>query len=347
MLARLPHHIPYLSLHARIVLGNSLIIVIGAVSGTLLTIRLSGEASSFWLIAFFSLAGTVMCIMLNNWIVRRSLQPLNEMHELVSRVAAGQTAVDTHGLEQISPDLNQLSISLNAIVSQLSERNRQLRALSARAIDAQEDERMRIARTLHDDTGQSLTTLILALDRLEQSLPSEPSVTHDKVAEARRLASDALVELRKIIGDLRPTILDDLGFVPAIRWYARKYLEGDGVGVVLQLPAEDLKLPGELATTLYRITQEAINNILRHSQAKVVTISLQVLGTTVCLAIQDNGVGFNPDDLASQGDHPQKLGLLGIRERADLLGGDVRIASSPGRGVLLEICLPLPANEED
>ena len=344
--AKLGRRLSYLSLYLRIVFGNSIIIVIGAVGGTLLTRKLSGEAASFWLVVFFTLAGMAMIILLNNWIVKRSLQPLNELHHLVERVAAGQTPINTHQYEELGPDFHQLSSALNAIVRQLEERNQQLSALSNRAIQSQEEERMRIARSLHDDTGQSLSSLIILLDRLESRMPDQPADLKQQLAAARQLASGTLAELRKIIFDLRPTILDDLGLVPAIRWYARTYLEPEGVQVRLYLPEEELELPVECSTTLFRICQEAMSNILRHASAKTVMITLCLDNTEVCLQVIDDGKGFEMKEISEQGPYPQKLGLLGIKERAELVGGRVIIETTPKHGVRLQVCLPLSGCKE-
>lgn len=343
---KLARRFSYLSLYPRIVLGNSIIIVIGAVGGTLLTRKLSGEATSLWLVVFFLLVGMAMIILINNWIVKKSLQPLNELHRLVGQVAAGQTPINTHQYEERGPDFHQLSSALNAIIWQLEERNQQLSALSNRAIKSQEEERMRIARSLHDDTGQSLSSLIILLDRLESRAPEQPADLRQQLAAARQLASSTLAELRKIIFDLRPTILDDLGLVPAIRWYARTYLEPEGVQVRLFLPEEELDLPIECSTTLFRICQEAMSNILRHASARMVMITLCLDNTEVCLQVIDDGQGFEMKQLSEQGPYPRKLGLLGIKERAELVGGRVIIETAPHHGVRLQVCLPLPGCKE-
>jgi two-component system sensor histidine kinase UhpB len=316
--------------------------VIGAIGGTLLTRKLSGDAASFWLIAFFSVVGTAMSIILNNWIVKKSLKPLNELHRMVYRVAAGQTPINTALYEDIGPDFNRLSAALNLIVRQLEERNQQLSALSERAIKVQEEERMRIAHCLHDDTGQSLSSLIIMLDRLANLLPDQPGELRHLLAAAHQLADHTLAELRKIIFDLRPTILDDLGLVPAIRWYARTYFEREDIQVKLFMPEEEIKLPVELSTTLFRISQEAMSNILRHASAKVVMITLRISAGEVCLQVIDDGQGFNLSELSEQGPHLDKLGLLGIKERAELVGGRVTIDTSLGYGVRIQVCLPLP-----
>jgi two-component system, NarL family, sensor histidine kinase UhpB len=146
-----------------------------------------------------------------------------------------------------------------------------------------------------------------------------------KLEASRILASGILKELRKIVYDLRPTILDDLGLVPAIRWYARSVLEANDIEVRLSLPEEAFKLSGHLSTTLFRIAQEAINNIMRHANARVAEISLVVDQERVILKVGDDGQGFNPEHAAGQAVPLQHLGLLGIQERAALVGGKLRL----------------------
>jgi signal transduction histidine kinase len=340
----LHRRIPFLSIYLRLALGNSIVIIIGAVGGTLLTHRLTSDAVSVWLIVFFACIGTLLAISVNGLIIYKSMLPLYDLVKIVKRVAGGYSDIPPIPLEDADPDFAQISSALESIVSQLEERNRQLRALSHRAIKAQEDERIRIARCLHDDTGQSLSGLIIALERLENRLPEKPAEVELRLSKARQQASSILEELRRIIYDLRPSILDDLGLVSAIRWYTKTNLEMQGIQVGLQMPEEDLKLPEKLATNLFRISQETLNNILRHSQARSVIISLQSKGDTLCLEIIDDGVGFELNGIEAHESDPKKLGLLGIRERVELSGGTFIIESARGKGTRLHISLPLAGN---
>ena len=243
-------------------------------------------------------------------------------------------------MKETDPDIEQLAVALNSLVTQLEERNLQLRALSQRAINAQEEERRRIALSLHDDTGQALTMLIIHLDRIENRLTKDQVDLKAKLAFARKLASDTLEELRKIIFGLRPAILDDLGLVPAIRWYARSNLEPHGIQVKVVAP-EEQNLPDELTTTLFRISQETINNIARHSQAHTATISLLNEKERVLLKVNDDGLGFDVNETTGQALRLEQLGLLGIQERAELVGGEVTVESAPGKGTEIQVIVPL------
>jgi signal transduction histidine kinase len=239
------------------------------------------------------------------------------------------------------PYIMRMAETLRSLFTQLEERNRELQALSERAIDAQEEERRAIAQSLHDDTGQALSMLIIHLDRIDERIPATETELKKQVADARELASNSLTELRRILSGLRPAILDDLGLVPAIRWFARTNLEQAGIHVVIKAPSTPLELSPAITTTLFRIVQEAISNIVRHAGAGSVTIVLQLNKEIVHLRIEDDGRGFDPGNASRDAVELQRLGLLGIRERAELLGGDVEIESAPEKGTRLQVSIPL------
>lgn len=343
---RLRRRLASLSMFQRIVIGNTLIIVLGAIGGTLLTRRLADRAAAEGLILLFALSGTTLTILTNGLIVRAALQPLQELRRLVLEERTYRGAIDDRLFAGADPETRQLAQALSSLVEQLQVRNRQLRALSQRAISAQEEERRRIARSLHDDTGQTLSTLIITLERLEKRLPSDWQTLAERLASARRLAQQSLQELREIIYGLRPTILDDLGLGPAIRWYARSNLEEAGVRVQFELPDGPLALPARHKITLFRIAQEAVNNVLRHAQASTVNICLHQDERLVYLSVEDDGRGFDVSRVRGEALRLQHLGLLGIQERADLTGGEVTVDSAPGRGTRLAVCLPLAASGE-
>ncbi len=172
-------------------------------------------------------------------------------------------------------------------------------------------------------------------------MPAELSDLHAKLDSAHQLATRTLTELRKIISGLRPTVLDDLGLVPAIRWYARAHLEEAGVRVEIQASEHALSLPPELNATLFRIAQEAVNNILRHAQASTAKISLYSSEDQICLQVEDDGQGFDLQQIQAGAVRLQRLGLLGIQERAEMVGGCVNVNSNPGRGTQLLVSVPL------
>jgi two-component system sensor histidine kinase UhpB len=167
---------------------------------------------------------------------------------------------------------------------------------------------------------------------------------HDKLVDTRQLAQDALANLRKIVYGLRPTILDDLGLLPAIRWYARTNLEDAGIMVEVTGSGEFESLPPQVNSTLFRIAQEAINNVVRHSRATSTQISLIHLGDNVVLEVKDDGRGFDPGLVREQALQSHHFGILGMQERAELVGGSIELISNPKTGTEIHIQVPCSTN---
>lgn len=327
----------------RLLIGNSMVIIVGAVGGTLLTRYLSylPTEANVWLILLFATLGISLSLLVNYRIVKATLRPLRELSDMVDRVQADP--IERQRLpEDLDPGLNRLAAAINAMLDRLDERTLQMRALTERAINAHEEERKRIARQLHDDTAQSLSMLIINLERLDGLMPPDQPDVRTRLVAARELATRTLIDLRQTAYDLRPTMLDDLGLAPAIRWYARSRLEEAGVHVRLDIANEaTIRLPPQLETTLYRIAQEAMTNIVRHADATTATIHLARENSQICLRIEDDGRGFDVAQTPRQAVGRQHFGLLGMRERAELVGGGVTLLSQPGRGTCLEVILPL------
>jgi two-component system sensor histidine kinase UhpB len=323
----------------QIILGNSLIIFVGAIGGTLITRHLTGLATDLWLILAFTSIGATASILINSKIIQVALRPLHDLSHQIVRHQAGSAQIAGERLSD--PDICRLASGLNALVAELDERNRRLRHLSERAIHAHEEERKNIARSLHDDTGQALTTLIISLERLERQLPAEMTEMRSRVGAMSQLASRALNELRATISGLRPSILDDLGLAPAIRWYARQTLDSAGIKFEMHANGEIAALPPEVNITLFRIAQESINNIARHSAAEKAEIRLTQDNQEICLLIQDDGVGFDASANGKSTEGEERWGLAGIQERADLIGAALQVRSQPGQGVSLEVIAPI------
>ena len=338
LIANLRMHLSRISLFQRIVIGNAIIIVFGAVIGTLVTRHLAQQATDWWLIMLFATGGILISLMINSWIVGAALNPLRELGQLVKRLQSGDPVIE---LKNPDPYTTRMANTMRSLFLQLEERNRELHALSERAINAQEEERRAIAQSLHDDTGQALSMLIIHLDRIDERIPARQKELKKQVADARALAASSLTELRRIFSGLRPAILDDLGLVPAIRWFARTNLEQVGIRVIVKAPSVPLELSPAVTTTLFRIVQEAVSNIVRHANAGSVTIVLQLSGGLIQMRIQDDGRGFDPKNASRDAVELQQLGLLGIRERAELLGGQIQIESAPEKGTSLQVSFPM------
>ncbi len=241
----------------------------------------------------------------------------------------------------------QLAIAVeNAQLYRTVQAKEELRGqLLERLVTAQEEERKRIARELHDDTGQTLTALSLGLGGLEESLAVNPAQARARLAELQSLTARAIDDLYQLIADLRPTLLDDLGLVAALRWIAKRYAERLAISIQVDIIGEKRRLTPYIETILFRVAQEALNNVARHAQAKNVEIRLIFGQGTVTLRISDNGVGFDPEAVLGESLHRKAWGLLGIQERVTLSGGRCQIDSAPGQGTRLNVQVPVSPAE--
>ncbi len=224
---------------------------------------------------------------------------------------------------------------------QLQESFSQLRALATQFNRIREDEGRRIARELHDELGSSLTSLKWDLEAVEQSFsPPEAVVDRNSLrARLRRmteLANSTIRTVKRISSELRPVILDDLGLCEAVEWETQNFQERTGIQCHFEFTGENSRFSREQATAIFRIIQEALTNILRHAQATCVRIKIEESGCEILLRIADDGRGISPE----QATGPRSLGLLGMRERAHLVGGSVEITGQPGQGTEVNVRLP-------
>ena len=342
--ARFREALSQVSIFNRVLIGNSAIIVIGAIVGTLMTRHLTLFGNG-WLILLFASVGVLITLLVNRAIIRGALRPLRELGDAIEHVESGHIEIPDSLRSYQDPDIHRLVSAIESTLGRLAERTRELQAISERAINAQEEERVRIARSLHDDTAQSISMLIIRLDKLGSMIPPGKPELSRHLVDARSVATQLLDNLRKVIWDLRPSILDDLGLPAAIRWYARTNLEAVGVKVDFAGAAELGRLPPYLETMLFRIAQEAVSNILRHANASKVGIRLWREDHHICMEIQDDGRGFDTAATAGSAVTRKQLGLLGIHERVSLVGGEMHVESGQGAGTRLSVRAPLPLEE--
>jgi len=211
-----------------------------------------------------------------------------------------------------------------------------LQRLSAKVVQAQEDERRAISRELHDQIGQALTAIKVSLGMVEQKLGTAAPELGERVRESKQLAEQMIQEVRDLSRLLRPTMLDDLGLVPALEWYVRNFSRRFGIPVQLNTDPMLGRLPEEWETSIYRTVQEALTNTMRHSEATEVFIELQQTEVCLLLSVEDNGQGFEFTSPAAG------LGLMGMSERARELGGTLSVESNQQAGTRIRIQLPLP-----
>ncbi len=218
----------------------------------------------------------------------------------------------------------------------LELRNAELARLSARMVDQHEEERRRLARELHDETGQVFSAVRMELSVLKQS--AEPAF-RSRLNHVLDLTNSAIGSIRSVTHALRPTLLDDLGLVPAIRSLTGEFGQRSGIAVSFNHPPGELELPKETELALYRAVQEALTNVARHSQATRVSVTLVDEGDTIRLEVADNGTGMTASARNQQDNEPH-MGLAGLRERMAALGGATEVLSVPGEGVTLRVTVP-------
>jgi signal transduction histidine kinase len=212
--------------------------------------------------------------------------------------------------------------------------------LFRRVVSAQEAERQRIARDLHDETGQALTAIGLGLRGLSSNVSSRNKPARDTLQRLQTLTADSLKELQRVISDLRPSHLDDLGLAAALRWYSGHLQELTPLSIRVDISGEERALDEAIRITIFRIIQEALNNIIKHSGASHVDVTLEFKEKNARIRVRDNGVGFDLDLVRRTRVGRTSLGLAGMEERAALLGGTVSFSSRPGYGTEVEAVIP-------
>jgi signal transduction histidine kinase len=218
-----------------------------------------------------------------------------------------------------------------AIAVELSQRVAQ--DALRRVVQAQELERRRLARELHDETGQALTSILLGLKPLEEALTEHPA--RAALAELREHVVAALQDVRRLAVELRPAVLDDYGLVPALERLIEAFAEQTEVRIDFHSALGDTRLPNEVETALYRVVQESLTNIVKHANARNVSVSVARRNTAVAAVIEDDGAGFDPREVRGDG-----IGLLGMRERLALIDGRLEIESRPGAGTTVVAEVP-------
>ena len=278
----------------------------------------------------FAILALLMILMLcvNLWMLQKRFAPLEHLIDQVEAIDPTDPASFDPGREP-AEEIERLARSFKRILQRVTDERRRS---SQQVLRAQERERSRLASDLHDEVNQALTAILLRLEALGQDVP--PEMKSD-VAELKRLVNQAMEELLNLARQLRPTALDDHGLVPAIDAQLKRFAERTGTEVKLDAQGEFASLGEDEQTAVYRIVQEALTNVGRHSGAKSVEVQLARGGYGTVLLIRDDGEGFDLSSSARRG-----LGLEGMAERARVVGGELDLRSAPGSGTSLTMRLP-------
>lgn len=237
-------------------------------------------------------------------------------------------------LEYLSGDLNQVTRILE------SAKNRQL--IGLKIILAQEEERKRMAREIHDGPAQSLANLVLRTEIAERMLvKQEFQLVQEELMELKSQVRSGLEEIRKIIFNLRPMALDDLGLVPTLRKFVQDFEEKTKIRAVFETSGRELRMPSAMEAAVYRLVQEAFSNALKHASPTYVSLEMTFFLKRILIVIQDNGVGFDVEQTMARSKTSSHYGLIGMHERVELLNGKIDIESARGQGTKITISIPV------
>ena len=272
--------------------------------------------------------------------------PLKRLQAQITAIAGGGSTPSEPAIKgrdevaQIAQAFHE-TVQTASLLREMETRSKRLAALSARVARAQEEERERIARELHDGLGQALTAIRLDLSAACRRLGGDEGGATEYLGKAQRLTEESLDELRRMVFDLRPPALDHLGLVAALESYAREFEQRFDVQVSVAADEFASRLPFEVETALYRICQEALTNVSKHADASQILLRLEHDSETVTLTVQDNGSGFDAASVLDGSGALRSIGILSMERRAEELGGEFRIESSPGRGTRIRAAMPL------
>ena len=312
--------------------GANLVVVLAALVSVLVERRLHlpGSAVSILGIALaFSLSVNLVLVYI-------ALRPLSDLEEAAARVSAGDMAARVPASVVADRDMTRIGTTLNGLLDRLTEDRARVRRLAAQVISAQDEERARLARELHDSTAQILTAVMLQLGAAARE--STTPALDARIATLRELTADALEEVRSMAHMMHPRVLDDLGLVAALEWLARQTAVQEGLDVHVTADAADAPIAAPLASVLYRVAQEALRNVIRHAGATHVDVVLRRSGADATLEVSDDGHGF---DVERAEERRPGMGLFSMRERVALVNGRLTVTSSGRRGTQVVATVPL------
>lgn len=329
------------SLFYKVLIANVAIVLLGATAGTFVTataVRAADVPSRSELVLGFASIGVLLSVVVNYFVLRAAFQPLDSLEDVANAVRKGDLSARARPVPFSDPQLARLAETFNGTLDELERDRAELRALASQVIRAQEDERKRIARELHDDTAQVLFAQLLSVSAMKASPSSDVRATAESL---ENMTVEAIEGVRRLALELRPPALDDLGLREALGDLVQRFSENLGIPVTLHVHGQRDRLPGEVELVLYRVAQEAMTNVSKHARASKAEIVLRRGEDRVDMTIEDDGRGFDPTVPASRDKSGLGLGLFGMEERVALVGGTLSIHENQPSGVKIRARIPV------
>ena len=316
-------------------------LVIGAAT-VLAALAMYGSTLADSRVAALLIGALTVAQIANGALVILALRPIRALEDVASRVVRGDTSARVPFSPLADRNVARTGRALNQLLDDLLCERDRIRGLAAKVIRAQDEERARIARELHDATAQTMAGVVLQLSVAERSCGDDDAAV-TKIREIRGMATEALEEVRTLSHTIYPRVLEDLGLRAALDWLARRTRESSSLEVGVTLRGAG-SVPPTVASALYRVAQEALANAVRHSSATTVELRLDAEPRMVTLEVEDDGVGFAARDAEAR---RAGMGIFSMRERIALVNGLLDIDSEPGRGCWIRACVPLEDRDRD
>ncbi|HEY7416293.1 MAG TPA: sensor histidine kinase [Ktedonobacteraceae bacterium] len=331
-----------LSLFAKVIFVNSIMLIGEALAGLWVTSH-NLESHHYLIDTSFIVAAALFTLCINTFLLRASFRPLFHLLTTIREISTGNT--QARAAETLStPEVDELARAFNSMLDRLEALRQEQTML---ILQAQEEERRRIALELHDEAGQNLTALLVHMELLSQNLqaphaniagPAEHQRLQSDIKQLIQLTQQTLENIRLLSQQLRPSVLDDLGMLAALRWLVEDGRQRLHLHVTLEV--EGIKdfpeLPSAYELAIFRIAQESLTNVARHAQTDHASVVLARHSSDIVLQVSDSGCGYNLTQ------HQKSLGIVGMRERARLLKGTLTIHTQPGGGTMVQAVLPPP-----
>ncbi len=328
-------------LRHKVLIANALVVLVGAIFGTWITANVVSHNEGIRMVALaagFALIGTVISVHINLRVIRAALKPLEDIVATAERVRNGDYSARTGADPMRDRELEQIVESFNSALDQVEIDRSQIKVLVNSVIAAQEDERKRIARELHDDTSQVLFAQLLRVSAMK--LSDNPEI-REMAESLEMMFAESMEAVRRLGHELRPPSLDDLGLLEATGALVQRMSERSGIEIAYVTSGVRERLDPAVELVLYRVAQEALTNMWKHAKATRASVSIRRTDHQVELAVDDNGRGFDINSENASDGKGLGLGLFGMQERVELVGGNLEIIGNRNPGTRVRASIPL------